>query len=278
LFSFLCSSDGCQVLRSRDGGVTQQAVLVLPPYSSPLQLRARAGRPELYLYAGGYPAPQLYRSLDGGESWQAGDLGALQSTTSIAVAPDGRLWFGAKGSVRVVDPLKLSWSSVSASPTRPLRPSARPPTPTSCAQGLADLGCPISPQQPVVMARQPFQHGRMVWIGSAPALADWEKGIVVLTGADAEGGTWVRFPDTWQEGQPEPDPAMAPPDGLHQPVRGFGKVWREQLGGSQAPIGWATAPEEGLTGTILPYQRGVVLRLGAEQLLLVDNGSWRREK
>ena len=120
----------------------------------------------------------------------------------------------------------------------------------------------------------------MIWIGSGSGLGDWEKVVVVLNGAGTSGGgTWQRFPDAWQEGQPEADPALVPPEGLVQPVRGFGKAWREQLGGPQASIGWAAAPEEGVPGTIQPYQGGTVLRLGDEQLLLVDSGRrWRAER
>jgi len=69
LFSLLCTSDRCQVLRSRDGGETHQSVLTLPPYSYPLALLApdpswvlaQAGGPVFYLYASVSPASQLYR-------------------------------------------------------------------------------------------------------------------------------------------------------------------------------------------------------------------------
>lgn len=124
------------------------------------------------------------------------------------------------------------------------------------------------------MARQPFERGRMVWVGNGSGLGDWEKVVVVLNG-EGDSGAWQRFPDTWLEGQPESDPALVPPDDLYQPVRGFGTVWRERLGGPQAPIGWATAPEEGSPGAIQLYQGGIVLRLGGQQLMLVEGGSWR---
>ncbi len=39
-----------------------------------------------------------------------------------------------------------------------------------------------------------------------------------------------------------------------QPVRGFGKVWREILGGPGAFVGWGTAPEVGLTGGVKRYE------------------------
>jgi hypothetical protein len=277
LFSILCSSDSCQLLRSRDGGETNRAVLALPPYSYPLTLLARAGRRELYLYASGYPASQLYRSLDGGASWQAADLTPIPATTSVAVAPDGRLWFGSKGAVRAVDPATIVWTTLSPSPSLALSPSPIPgrspvPPPTPCAQGVPELGCPIAGEVQVSVARQPFERGRMVWIGPTSGLPDLEKTVIVLVD---EGSTWQRFPDTWQEGQSESDPSIASPENLVQPVRGFGKVWREQLGGPQAAIGWATTPELGLTAGVQRYDRGWVLRLGEERLLLASDGSWR---
>ncbi len=40
-------------------------------------------------------------------------------------------------------------------------------------------------------------------------------------------GHFERFEDTWTPDEPESDPAVVPPEGLYQPIRGFGKVWRE---------------------------------------------------
>jgi hypothetical protein len=68
-----------------------------------------------------------------------------------------------------------------------------------------------------------------------------EKAIYVLQ-AD---GTWARYVDTWDSAQPSSDPALKQPEGLLQPVRGFGKVWREQLNGPGAEIGWALVEEQG---------------------------------
>jgi hypothetical protein len=41
-----------------------------------------------------------------------------------------------------------------------------------------------------------------------------------------------------------PEPSITAPSGLHVPVRGFGKVWREGTGAKvRERLGWATAPE-----------------------------------
>ena len=93
------------------------------------------------------------------------------------------------------------------------------------------------------------------------------------------GGRWAEYPDTWREGLPESDPALQPPAGLRQPVlrqpvRGFGKVWREQLGGPVATIGWATDAEIGLDGFVQEWDNGLVLRFGADTVVLLRDGSW----
>jgi hypothetical protein len=267
-------------------------VLSLPSYSSPLKLVARAGRSELYLFSSGYPAVQLFRSLDGGDSWQAADPDALRGATSMAIGPDGRLWFGSKGAPSVVDSGAVPWSPVPApqveppetartpitpSPSPRLSPPPLAIAPTPCASGLPELGCPVSGETPVSMARQPLQHGRMIWIGAAASLPDLQNSVLVLPegGAIQSQGRWERFADTWQEDQPASDPLLAPPIGLFQPMRGFGKVWRERLGGPEALVGWATAPEQGLSGLVQRYQHGWVLRLGGEQVVLADAGTWR---
>ena len=38
---------------------------------------------------------------------------------------------------------------------------------------------------------------------------------------------------------PEEDPDIIPPEGYYEPVRGFGKVWREERG-VREHLGWAT--------------------------------------
>jgi len=81
-------------------------------------------------------------------------------------------------------------------------------------------------------AQQFFERGQMLWRKDA-------RKIYVL----AQSGTWQEFPDTWEEGKNIcscPEAAQQTP----APVRGFGKVWCLQLGGSNAKIGWATTDEQ----------------------------------
>ena len=91
------------------------------------------------------------------------------------------------------------------------------------------------------MAVQHFERGVMVW-------TEWEDRIRVFyeDSTAVNLRSWSMQGNAWFEGMPESDPTIAPPPGLHQPVRGFGKLWRE---GSyrETPIrdllGWAVEPE-----------------------------------
>jgi len=88
------------------------------------------------------------------------------------------------------------------------------------------------------------------------------------------GGGWTRFADPWKEGQLEPE-GLSAPAGKQAPVRGFGKVWSERLGGAKSAIGWALQPEQGLECSVQTWDGGLVLSFGGEQLVLLDGGRWR---
>jgi formylglycine-generating enzyme required for sulfatase activity len=80
-------------------------------------------------------------------------------------------------------------------------------------------------------------------------------------------GHWQEFGDTWEEDESASTGASVPPD-LLEPIRGFGKVWRENLGGPEATIGWATDEETGENAEIQDFERGVILRIGMTIYLL----------
>lgn len=115
-------------------------------------------------------------------------------------------------------------------PTRVLPTQTPAPTPTP------DLfPTPVAGQLQV--AEQPFEHGRMFWI--QPRGEIW---VMIETG-DGKG-TWQIFQDTFADGQPESDSDIVPPEeGLYQPERGFGKLWREHED-VRAALGWAVTPDE----------------------------------
>ncbi|MBN1639979.1 MAG: hypothetical protein JXA09_01995, partial [Anaerolineae bacterium] len=157
-------------------------------------------------------------------------------------------------------------------------PTPLPPTPspTPCAQAvderLADaaaavsarLGCATGPALETPSAVQVFELGVMLWRLDA-------RRIDVLL----QDGTWAAYDDTWEEGQDTHDPGLIPPEGRVQPVRGFGKVWREQLGGADAWIGWATGEEVGGGAIIQPFAGGLLYRgVNGVTYALYADGTW----
>lgn len=123
------------------------------------------------------------------------------------------------------------------------------------------LGCATGPGVNMQLARETFQHGLMLWL-SGP------KQIVVIQ----SNGTWKMYPDTWQEGEPLADVGPAPA-GLVAPVRGFGKVWRDESG-VRAALGWGTAPEQSVAGAVESFAHGqMVSTADHEVYVLFEDGT-----
>lgn len=101
--------------------------------------------------------------------------------------------------------------------------------------------CPLYEAEYMAGAYQPFEGGSMVWLED---LHDGERvygdTIIVLY----NNGNWEYFEDTWQSGMPESDPSFEPPPGYYQPIRGFGKLWRENSTLREV-LGWALEKESG---------------------------------
>lgn len=100
-------------------------------------------------------------------------------------------------------------------------------------------GCPASPATITAEVQQPFERGLMIWVQS-------QSRIYVLFN-DNQKPAWTFFPDEFKDGQPESDPALSPPAGMLQPIRGFGLVWRSH-GAVKQRLGWATARETPFDG------------------------------
>jgi hypothetical protein len=136
------------------------------------------------------------------------------------------------------------------------------------------LGCPIG-QPPNVTtstsATQVFERGSMMWL----------QGVPNLIYALFNSGRFQRFDDTYN---PNADPftgGETPPPGMREPVRGFGKVWR-QYPNVRADLGWALSEEMGNTATLQRFDRGQMLYLPqrGDILVLVEDpggltGAWR---
>ena len=94
------------------------------------------------------------------------------------------------------------------------------------------LGCPLGEVRGEYGAGQRFQHGYMLWREN--------HDLVYVMYSNGEA---VIEYDQFREGvDPEEIGHQAPP-GLQEPIRGFGKIWREHLGGPSARIGWAIEHE-----------------------------------
>jgi WD40 repeat protein len=157
----------------------------------------------------------------------------------VAFSPDGAGIATAGGTVRLWGvrppgtgaPATASESQPTPGPQLPTltpRPGATPRPEIFPTDTLAE----------VQIVEQVFEHGRMFWIRH-------NRQIWVMVDNPAEvpnGGDWYCYNDTFEEGEPETDPSLIPPDDLIQPKRGFGKLWRGHPD-IQSAIGWATTPE-----------------------------------
>ncbi len=96
----------------------------------------------------------------------------------------------------------------------------------------------------VPAAYRSFEHGGMIWRGDTAE-------ILVLF----DDGTWQAYPDTFEEGEAESDPALRAPAGTQQPLRGFGKLWRSDKA-LQDRLEWALDKEQGYMAFIQEFERG----------------------
>jgi len=236
---------------------------------------------------------QVYQSLDGGQSWRDISSGLPSGTIRQVVmspdhATDGLIYLVPHGPglyKRVHESPWISADDASPAPTPTPVPMPTPPvsTPVACdplpvlfvdtwQQANERLGCPEQPAEQVTLAEQALEHGRMLWDSST-------KQIYVLV----ESGTWLAFDDTFEEGiDPPYDSNLPPPP--QQPQRGFGKVWREELGGPEAAIGWALEGERPVFGWRQRFEHSLLFWtdaiLAGEEgqgtaYLLYEDGTWQ---
>lgn len=100
-----------------------------------------------------------------------------------------------------------------------------------------DNGRPTVTVAQIQVAEQRFQGGRMYWL--QPIDQIW-----VMVESQQGQGIWTVYDDAFEEGEIEFDPAIVAPEGLLQPERGFGKLWRENEEIREA-LGWGLQPEVG---------------------------------
>ncbi|MBI5930720.1 MAG: hypothetical protein HY862_15530 [Chloroflexi bacterium] len=117
------------------------------------------------------------------------------------------------------------------------------------------LGCPRDGGYQLTLVYEQFERGIMFWRES--------KEIYALQSTDHR---YFHVVDTWADGQPESDPAFAPPaENLRQPIRGFGLAWRsnESLRNS---IGWASQGEVPYSSYWQDFERGFMIVGGDGQV------------
>lgn len=96
---------------------------------------------------------------------------------------------------------------------------------------------PTDVKAQVQIVEQVFERGRMFWVQHNRQI--W---VMEASADDPNRGDWLCYTDTFVDGEPEIDPTLEPPEGMIQPRRGFGKLWRSQQA-IQAALGWAITPE-----------------------------------
>jgi hypothetical protein len=134
----------------------------------------------------------------------------------------------------------------------------------------AALGCPLAiSASSVGSAYQPFQNGLMIWVSSLGAQP--QSAIYALY----NNGTYQRFNDTFQDGVDPASSGASPPPNFLEPVRGFGKVWREQSS-VRDTLGWATTGESGSTAQVLMFERGEMVSVAGQTYILITGapGTW----
>ncbi|MBC7223911.1 MAG: exo-alpha-sialidase, partial [Anaerolineae bacterium] len=277
------------VERSTDGGTTWSTVVTVPEELGWVQGMVASPDMEADPAVFAFTSRRVLGSADGGATWQVAAEGALAPEEGAswwpvaAYIPAGQggprlLVAPGDGTLLRLDPWALEWEPLVGRTPTPSPPLAPTGTPTPCAVPVERfaavytrhqeaLGCPLEAEQATWAAWQPFERGAMLWL-------EQTREIWVLE----DDGHWERFADTWMEDQPESDPNLVPPPGLLQPIRGFGKVWRELLGGPAAAVGWALAPEEGRQTIWQPFQGGWVFEPeGIQPLVVFADGRWSQE-
>jgi uncharacterized protein with LGFP repeats len=86
------------------------------------------------------------------------------------------------------------------------------------------------------------------------------------------------FQDEFQDGKDPEQVGYPAPAGLREPRRGFGKVWREHLGGPSSSIGWAKGDEYVAANLVVQdFENGIIFwedKVGNRVIL--GSGSWEQ--
>ena len=122
--------------------------------------------------------------------------------------------------------------------------------------------CPTTPLYSAA-AEQHFEHGIMLWV-------EEQDRIIVLYNDDQFSSKYTIFQDDWNEEQPEFDPTLQSPEGLYQPIRGFGLVWRSHTE-VRDRLGWAKDVEVGFDTIV---QQTTRYKYNAIYIRSLDGNVW----
>jgi hypothetical protein len=152
-----------------------------------------------------------------------------------------------------------SASSLTAQPGR-----VGPTLPNGSPELRQRLGIAHGAERAVQMAEQAFQGGAMLVRG------DTNQVVVLIRSS----GRWLSFPNTWRSGEVLANAGARPP-GTLEPLRGFGKVWRDQPA-VKLQLGWPVYEERHATGAVQVFDQGSLVRSSYGVVYaLFNDGTWR---
>lgn len=172
-------------------------------------------------------------------------LGALLLCACQGAAPLPNLQTATAAAEAVIQAVATA-NSLAATATAVQATIGAAPTETPAITATPDP-FPTSVIGNIYIAEQRFEGGWLFWL--QPNSQVW-----LLAYNEAGNRIWTVYDDDFVEGEAESDQQIIAPEGRHQPVRGFGKLWRENPAVRQT-LGWAIEMERGHT-TRYEYHQG----------------------
>lgn len=129
------------------------------------------------------------------------------------------------------------------------------------------LGTPPNPRQ-LSGAVQTFERGTMLWLGEPSG------GVIYVLYDD---GRLARYDDTFDENTDPERGNLSAPSGLQEPIRGFGKLWRDNAD-IQNALGWAVAGETPYSVSVQGFTLGRMVHIGGRgvvYVLALPSGRWQ---
>ncbi len=139
--------------------------------------------------------------------------------------------------------------------------------------------CPVDEAVFSAAAEQFFEQGRMIWLEAPqhPLFTNLPTILVIYDSSEYPQQPWQSYFDHWTPDHPVDDPTIIPPEGLYQPMHGFGEVWRNNPEVRER-LGWAITPELSYAAALqsVPYEpeNAVFLSLSDGLVLWLGRASY----